>query len=88
MYAVIINNKYNDAIALMDAGKYTEAISAFEALDGYKDSATKITECNTAILDGKYNDAITLLETGNIIEGYDDAANAFVQRITFEFKVN
>ena len=37
----------------MDSGKYTEAISAFEALDGYKDSTTKITECNTAILDGK-----------------------------------
>ena len=55
----------------MDAGKYTEAISAFEALDGYKDSATKITECNTAILDGKYNDAITLMDAGNIVEAYE-----------------
>ena len=68
---IIPNGKYNDAIALMDAGKYTEAISAFEALDGYKDSATKITECNTAILDGKYNDAITLMDAGNIVEAYE-----------------
>ena len=68
---IIPNGKYNDAIALMDAGKYTEAISAFEALDGYKDSATKITECNTAILDGEYNDAIALMDAGNIVEAYE-----------------
>lgn len=46
---IIPNNKYNDAVALMDAGKYTEAISAFEALEGYKDSANKIEECNINI---------------------------------------
>ena len=46
---IIPNNKYNDAIALMDAGKYSEAISAFEALDGYKDSINKIEECNVNI---------------------------------------
>lgn len=68
---IIPNVKYNDAIALMDAGKYTEAISAFEALGRYKDSETKITECNTAILDGKYNDAITLMDAGNIVEAYE-----------------
>ena len=42
---IIPNSKYNDAIALMNAGKYTEAISAFEALDGYKDSFNRIEEC-------------------------------------------
>ena len=68
---IIPNGKYNNAITLMDAGKYTKAISAFEALDGYKDSATKITECNIAILDGKYNDAITLMDAGNIVEAYE-----------------
>ena len=67
---IIPNGKYNDAIA---AGKYTEAISAFEALDGYKDSATKITKCNTAILDGKYNDAIALMDAGK----YTEAISAF-----------
>ena len=43
------NDKYNDAIALMEAGKYSEAISAFEAMDGYKDSISKIEECNINI---------------------------------------
>ena len=69
--AVIIpNGKYNDAMALMDAGKFTEAISALEALEGYKDSATKINECNNAILDTKYNDAIALMNAGNLDEAY------------------
>jgi len=70
---IIPTVKYNDAVALMDAGKYTEAISAFEALEGYKDSVTKISECNTAILDGKYNDAIALMEAGK----YTEAISAF-----------
>lgn len=68
---IIPNVKYNDAMALMDAGKYTEAISALEALEGYKDSATKINECNKAILDTKYNDAIKLMDAGNVVEAYE-----------------
>ena len=69
--AVIIpNGKYDDAILLMDAGKYSEAISVFEALDGYKDSVNRINECNNAILDGKYNDAIALMEVGKLDEAY------------------
>lgn len=40
--AVIIpNGKYNDAVALMDAGNIVEAYEALIALDGYKDSADK-----------------------------------------------
>ena len=70
--AVIIpNGKYNDAVALMEAGKYIEAINAFEALNGYKDSATQINNCNTAIKDGKYNNAIALMEAGNVVEAYE-----------------
>lgn len=46
---IIPNGKYNNAIALMDAGKYGEAILVFEALEGYKDSANKIEECNINI---------------------------------------
>ena len=36
---VIPNKNYNAAVALMNEGKYEEAIAVFEALDGYKDSA-------------------------------------------------
>lgn len=48
---IIPNAKYNQAKDLMDAGQYTEAIAAFEAMDGYKDSENKIEECHIAILD-------------------------------------
>ncbi len=68
---IIPNSKYNDAVALMDAGKYTEAISAFTALDGYKDSAEQIQNCETAIKDIKYNDAVALMDAGKNVEAYD-----------------
>ncbi len=38
---IIPNGKYNDAIALMEAGQIVEAYEALIALDGYKDSAAK-----------------------------------------------
>lgn len=41
--AVIIpNSKYNDAVALMDAGKVDEAYSVFDELGDYKDSEAKV----------------------------------------------
>lgn len=70
-YVLIPLREYNDAIALMDAGQYDEAIIAFDAMGDYKDSAIKIDECRTAILDGKYNDALTLMEGGNYKEAID-----------------
>ena len=63
---IIPNAKYNDAMEFFDAGKYTEAIAIFEALNGYKDSAVRIDE-------SKYNRAIVLLEE----EKYEEAIAAF-----------
>lgn len=46
-FLILLNNviiptvKYNDAIALMDAGNIVEAYEALAALDGYKDSTDK-----------------------------------------------
>ena len=71
--AIEENQSYNDAISLMDDGKYEEAIEAFEALDGYKDSADKIEECCTVIKDNAYDAALKLIEEGN----YDEAIKAF-----------
>ncbi len=80
---IIPDSKYNDAVALMNAGKYEEAIEAFEALNGYKDSADKIENCNAAIIDDKYEDAVALMNAGNYTEaiaafealnGYKDSA--------------
>lgn len=81
---IIPNGKYNNAANLMNAGRYEEAIVAFEAVRGYGDSATKIDNCHTAILDREYNDAISLMEGRRYTEaisafeeldGYKDSAN-------------
>lgn len=68
---IIPNGKYNDALALMEAGKYEEAISAFKEMDGYKDSAAKITECEAAIFDALYNEVTQLLSQGNLQDALD-----------------
>ena len=61
---IIPNNKYNAAAALMNDGQYEEAISAFRAMDGYKDSTEQITEC-------RYLHAIALIDEGKIVEAYE-----------------
>jgi hypothetical protein len=63
---IIPNGKYNDAIALMDVGKYAEAISAFEAMDGYKDSISKIEECNINIYGEDVWNKIKTVNVGDI----------------------
>ena len=71
--AIEENQSYNAALSLIDDGKYEEAIEAFEALDGYKDSADRIEECRTKIKDRAYNAALKLMEEGK----YDEAIKAF-----------
>ena len=61
--------KYDAAVELYNAGKYDDAISAFEALNGYKDSEAQIEK----IKDEKYSAAIELYNAGK----YDDAISAF-----------
>lgn len=63
---------YNAALALMQAGRYEEAIEAFRELRGYKDSVAQINACNVAlttqILDTKYNSAVSLMNAGKYSE--------------------
>ena len=75
---IIPNNAYKDTVALMDAGNYVEAMVAFEAMDGYKDSAELIQACKQE----KYNEAEALLTEDKKAEaaiafgwaiGYQDA---------------
>jgi alpha-tubulin suppressor-like RCC1 family protein len=74
LHTVIIpNSKYNDAVVLMNEGKYTEAIATFEALNGYKDSTQKIEECKIGILNDKYDTALVLMQEGK----YSEAISAF-----------
>lgn len=71
---IIPNGKYKDAVALMNIGEYEQAISVFEALEGYKDSTVKIMECQQAMLESAYHNASELAENGKYMEAY----NAFL----------
>lgn len=65
---IIPNSKYNDAVALMENGQYEEAIAAFTAADGYKDSAAQIMEC-------EYLSVVALADAGKTAQ----AAMAFAK---------
>lgn len=69
LQTVLPDKAYDDALSLMNAGKYDEAISAFDALDGHKDSAEKISECH-------YNKATTLLETSDTLHALSEFSKA------------
>ena len=63
---IVPNSRYSAAGKLMEEGKYDEAKAAFEALDGYKDSADRAK-------DAAYQAAAKLCEDGK----YDEAKAAF-----------
>ena len=80
---IIPTRKYNAAIDLYKAGKYEDAIAAFTAMDGYRDSVAQIEKCKTAIKDEKYAAAVELYTAGRYVEaiaaftamdGYRDSA--------------
>ena len=72
---------YDDALAMLDAGRYNEADVAFTKLGNYKDSAEKAEEAagmgqeNTA-----YTKACKLLEDGS----FDEAHDAFIALGNYE----
>lgn len=70
-FVFIPNAKYNAAVKLYNQGKYEEAIDAFEALNGYKDSLTQITKCKKSIKDNEYNAALKLYEEGKYVEAIE-----------------
>lgn len=79
--SIIPNNKYNAAVTLMENGEYDSAIEGFEALQGYKDSNSKIEECQarkiydkaeSKVKDGLFAEAYSLLETINTYEPSKD----------------
>ena len=67
---IIPNSKYNDAVALMEAGQYEDAIVAFEAMDGYKDSKQQIKNCETAIKEIAYKKAEQTYTNKNYEQAY------------------
>ena len=78
---IIPNAKYNDAVALMEAGQYVEAECLFSELGDYKDSETMLKDC-------QYNKAIIVMEAGLLdeagilfkaLDGYKDSADKFYE---------
>ena len=81
---IIPNRKYKAAVELYNAGRYEDAIAAFTALAGYKDSAMQIEKCETAIKDEKYVAAVELYNAGKNedaiavftdLDGYKDSVS-------------
>lgn len=81
---IIPNGQYAKAVSLMAIGRYSDALSIFESLDGYKDCDDKINECKIALLDDKYDEAVSLLNSGKYseamslfesLEGHKDSAD-------------
>ena len=86
---IIPNGKYNSAVSLMQKGEYEEAIAAFKAIDGYKDSEDQIKNV-------KYNSAVSLMQKGEYeeaiaafeaMDGYKDSEDQIKNCITEKLKV-
>lgn len=72
LFTVIIPAvKYSIAVDLYTAGEYDEALAAFKALKGYKDSKEQAEKCKTAIEDAQYNAALASIEKGDYISAYE-----------------
>ena len=65
---IIPNVRYNNAVSLMNDGKYEEAIASFEKLGDYKDCKELIDSCNK---DKAYYDAVELLAEGETVDAYE-----------------
>ena len=64
---------YDAALALMEAGKYEEAVDAFAALGAYEDSEARLAECRDKLTEAQYNEASELMAA----ERYVDAGAIF-----------
>ena len=60
--------QYHKAVSMMEAGQYEQAITAFEAMDGYRDSLQQIDACREGIRENAYLDAVALMEQGAYVE--------------------
>lgn len=70
-----LDNAYDMAQVLLDAGKYSEAADAFDELGNYRDAADKASSARASAQDiSAYEKAGKMLENGR----YDDAYTTFV----------
>ncbi|MBR6693805.1 MAG: hypothetical protein IKL62_02530 [Clostridia bacterium] len=81
-FYIVPQNKYDAAMALLNEGKYAEAIVVFEELGDYRDSEAKIKEINEIVLKAQYEQAEKFFEADQYTEalaiytalnGYNDS---------------
>lgn len=66
LFTVIMpEEKYSKAVSLMESGDYKAAISAFQELNGYKDSNEKINGCYISIYGKETWDLISNIKVGD-----------------------
>lgn len=92
---VIPTKQYNAAVALMESGKYDEAIAAFEAMDGYKDSREQMGNIYClqgiqAMEAGNYEEALELFEDASrrvdVSEKMDECYYRMAQSLIGQWK--
>ena len=64
-----LENSYQNAVSLMASGKYDEAITIFESLNGYNDSKERISECH-------YKAASSVLEINHVLHALNRFSKA------------
>lgn len=65
---ILPQSDYNKALSLMEGGKYEDAQNIFISLQDYKDSESKVNECEDKIIESEYNKALSLMEEGEYYE--------------------
>lgn len=96
LYTVIIPiRKYNDAVELMDSGKYDKAIATFTALNGFRDAKEQIQQIQLACYaQGQEslnnNEYIEALFNFSLADDYKDSANKVkeISKIVRELNAN
>lgn len=87
-FIIIPNNNYQSAVALMDENQYEEALTAFENLNGYKDSEELVEKCKIGIKNLAYDEAIALktatkyneaIDAFSAMNGYRDSEDQIVE---------
>lgn len=80
IYVLVPNNKYNNAVSLVEGGNYDEAIAMFVELGGYKDSEYKVKE-TTYIKANDLYEHHELIEAANIFNNlrFDDSEDRVKQ---------
>ena len=82
-------NEYKAAVAVMEEGRYDEAIAAFEAMGDYEDAPAQIRNCLVqktviAVQEGKYGEAKDILDRlGNetIVQVNEAVHDAFLKNL-------